>query len=157
MLLLLIGLVPQIGVPRPAVARWRSNPEENVESGRDDGSRRVPCCGGDADKARESGSCCTLPVIGAVAGYAGAAAGSPGRRRLFLVGGSLMAGTAISLAVVGAVTGFLGQMAGATLGRIALQGAPALGAAMLAVFVLGQITERDTRRLHRARRCVRGL
>lgn len=62
-------------------------------------------------------SCCTLPVLGAVAGYAGTIGGRPGRRRLILIGVSLMIGTALSLAVVGAVTGFVGQLAGATLGR----------------------------------------
>jgi cytochrome c biogenesis protein CcdA len=63
------------------------------------------------------GSCCTLPVLGAAAGYAGTIGGRPNRRRLLLVGVSLMIGTALSLAVVGAVTGFVGQVAGATLGR----------------------------------------
>jgi len=62
-------------------------------------------------------SCCTLPVVGAMAGYAGAIGGRPDRRRLLLVGVFLMIGTAVSLAVVGAVTGFVGQVAGATLGR----------------------------------------
>lgn len=62
-------------------------------------------------------SCCTLPVVGAMAGYAGTIGGRPDRRRLLLVGVSLMIGTALSLAVVGAVTGFVGQVAGATLGR----------------------------------------
>ena len=62
-------------------------------------------------------SCCTLPVVGAVAGYAGTIGGPPDRRRLLLIGASLMVGTALSLAVVGAVTGFVGQVAGATLGR----------------------------------------
>lgn len=62
-------------------------------------------------------SCCSLPVVGAVAGYAGTIGGRSDRRRLLLVGVSLMIGTALSLAVVGAVTGFVGQVAGATLGR----------------------------------------
>jgi cytochrome c biogenesis protein CcdA len=62
-------------------------------------------------------SCCSLPVLGAVAGYAGTIGGRPDRRRLILIGVSLMVGTALSLAVVGAVTGFVGQVAGATLGR----------------------------------------
>lgn len=62
-------------------------------------------------------SCCTLPVIGAVAGYAGTIGGRSGRRQLLLVGLSLMVGTAISLAVAGAVAGFLGQVAGLALGR----------------------------------------
>jgi len=61
-------------------------------------------------------SCCTLPVIGAVAGYAGTIGGRPGRRQLLLIGLSLMVGTTLSLAVVGAVTGFLGSVAGAALG-----------------------------------------
>ncbi len=63
------------------------------------------------------GSCCTLPVIGAVVGYAGTVGGRLSRRRLLLIGLSLMVGTTLSLAVVGAVTGFLGHVAGTALGK----------------------------------------
>jgi cytochrome c biogenesis protein CcdA len=62
-------------------------------------------------------SCCTLPVLGAVAGYAGTLGGRPGRRRLLLVGLCFMVGTIVSLAAIGAVTGLVGRAAGASLGR----------------------------------------
>lgn len=62
-------------------------------------------------------SCCTLPVLGAVAGYAGSVGTQSGRRGLLPVALSFMVGTIVSLAVLGAVTGLLGNMAGAVLGR----------------------------------------
>lgn len=62
-------------------------------------------------------SCCTLPVIGAVAGYAGTIGERRGRRQLLLIGLSLMVGMTLSLAAVGAVTGVLGSVAGTALGR----------------------------------------
>jgi cytochrome c biogenesis protein CcdA len=62
-------------------------------------------------------SCCTLPVLGAVAGYAATLGRQPDRRRLLLVGLCFMAGTVLSLAAIGAVTGLVGQAAGASLGR----------------------------------------
>jgi len=63
------------------------------------------------------GSCCTLPVIGAVAGYASAAGERRGRREILLVGAFFALGTILSLAVLGAVAGFVGQVAGASLGK----------------------------------------
>ncbi len=62
-------------------------------------------------------SCCTLPVIGAVAGYAGTLGGRRSRRELLLVGAFFAVGTILSLAALGAVAGFIGQAAGASLGR----------------------------------------
>jgi cytochrome c biogenesis protein CcdA len=62
-------------------------------------------------------SCCTLPVLGAVAGYAGTLSRGPGRKRLLLVGLCFMVGTILSLAAIGAVTGLVGRIAGASLGR----------------------------------------
>jgi cytochrome c biogenesis protein CcdA len=62
-------------------------------------------------------SCCTLPVLGAVAGYAGTLGRQPGRGRLLLVGLCFMLGTILSLAAVGAVTGLVGRSAAATVGR----------------------------------------
>jgi len=61
-------------------------------------------------------SCCTLPVIGAVAGYAGTLGERLSRRRLMLVGLFFTIGTMVSLAGLGLVTGLLGQAAGASAG-----------------------------------------
>lgn len=62
-------------------------------------------------------SCCTLPVLGAVAGYAGSVGSDEDRRGLWPVALSFMAGTILSLAVLGAVTGLFGHVAGAALGK----------------------------------------
>lgn len=62
-------------------------------------------------------SCCTLPVIGAVAGYAGGLGERRRRRELFFVGVFFSLGTILSLAILGAVAGFVGQAAGASLGK----------------------------------------
>jgi len=62
-------------------------------------------------------SCCTVPVLGAVAGYAGTLTDRRERRPLLLVGLSFMVGTIVSLAALGAVAGFIGQDAGSSLGR----------------------------------------
>ena len=62
-------------------------------------------------------SCCTLPVIGAVAGYAGTLGERLGRRRLILVGLFFTIGMILSLAGLGIVTGLLGQAAGASAGK----------------------------------------
>jgi cytochrome c biogenesis protein CcdA len=62
-------------------------------------------------------SCCTLPVIGAVAGYAGTLGERLGRRRLMLVGLFFTIGMILSLAGLGIVTGLLGQAAGASAGK----------------------------------------
>jgi len=61
-------------------------------------------------------SCCSLPVLGAVAGYAGARGAAQGRHEVFWVAGAFMAGTMVSLAALGALTGFASQMAGSALG-----------------------------------------
>ena len=62
-------------------------------------------------------SCCTLPVIGAVAGYAGGLGERKSRRELLLVAAFFSLGTILSLAVLGAVAGFVGHVAGASLGK----------------------------------------
>jgi len=62
-------------------------------------------------------SCCTLPVIGAVAGYAVSLDPQNRRRELLLVGLFFMIGTILSLAILGALAGFVSQMAGTTLGK----------------------------------------
>jgi len=62
-------------------------------------------------------SCCTAPVIGAVAGYAGSLGERPARRELSLVGLFFVIGAMIALALLGAVTSFVGGVAGASLGR----------------------------------------
>ncbi|MCX5752308.1 MAG: sulfite exporter TauE/SafE family protein [Candidatus Krumholzibacteria bacterium] len=62
-------------------------------------------------------SCCTLPVIGAVAGYAGTLGERLGRRRLMLIVIFFTIGIALSLAGLGIVTGLLGQAAGASAGK----------------------------------------
>lgn len=62
-------------------------------------------------------SCCTLPVIAAVAGYSGSLAERRTRRELVLIGLFFMLGTIVSMAALGAVSGFVGHVAGAALGR----------------------------------------
>ena len=62
-------------------------------------------------------SCCTLPVLGAVAGYAGGLGEKRERRDVLLVGLFFTIGTVLSLAALGAVAGFVGQAAGASLGK----------------------------------------
>ncbi len=62
-------------------------------------------------------SCCSLPVIGAVGGYAGTLTERIGRRRLLLVGAAFGVGTILSLAALGLIVGLLGQAAGVSTGR----------------------------------------
>jgi cytochrome c biogenesis protein CcdA len=62
-------------------------------------------------------SCCALPAIGAVVGYAGSRETQNSRRELWLVGLFFMIGTTIALAAIGAVSGFVGQFAGSSLGK----------------------------------------
>jgi cytochrome c biogenesis protein CcdA len=62
-------------------------------------------------------SCCTLPVIGAVAGYASGLGERQSRRELLLIAAFFSLGTILSLAVLGAVAGFVGHVAGAALGK----------------------------------------
>jgi cytochrome c-type biogenesis protein len=61
------------------------------------------------------GSCCGLPVIGAVVGYSASAGES--RRRTFMIGASFLVGTAMASAAVTVVVGLLGKAAGAALGK----------------------------------------
>ena len=60
-------------------------------------------------------SCCTLPVIGAVAGYAGGLGERRDRREILLVGVFFCLGTILSLAALGAAAGFIGQVVSASL------------------------------------------
>jgi cytochrome c biogenesis protein CcdA len=62
-------------------------------------------------------SCCALPVLGAVAGYAGTLSGRQDRRDLLVVGLAFMLGTVTSLAALGAFVGLVGHVAGMSLGR----------------------------------------
>ena len=62
-------------------------------------------------------SCCALPVIGAVVGYAGTRNTQNGRRELLMAGLFFMVGTTLSLAVIGALTGLLGHIGSSSLGR----------------------------------------
>ncbi len=62
-------------------------------------------------------SCCTLPVIGAVVGYAGSRDTQEGNRDLWLTGLFFMLGTTVSLAVIGALTGLVGNVGSTSFGR----------------------------------------
>lgn len=62
-------------------------------------------------------SCCTAPVLAAVAGYGGAMGDRPARRELWVLGLFFMIGTIASLAILGAVASFVGHAASASLGR----------------------------------------
>jgi cytochrome c-type biogenesis protein len=62
-------------------------------------------------------SCCTLPVIGAVVGYAGGLGERRSRKEVVAIALFFALGTIVSLAVLGAVAGFVGGVAGASLGR----------------------------------------
>ncbi len=62
-------------------------------------------------------SCCALPVIGAVVGYAGSRDSQSGRRELLLAGLFFMFGTTLSLALIGALTGLIGNLGSSSLGR----------------------------------------
>jgi cytochrome c biogenesis protein CcdA len=62
-------------------------------------------------------SCCALPVIGAVVGYAGTRNSQSGRRELLMAGLFFMIGTTLSLAVIGALTGLIGHIGSSSLGR----------------------------------------
>jgi cytochrome c-type biogenesis protein len=61
-------------------------------------------------------SCCTLPVLGAIAGYSGALVDNGNRRTLLLAALPFMLGTVLAFAALGAVSGLVGQVAGAVLG-----------------------------------------
>ncbi len=60
-------------------------------------------------------SCCTLPVLGAVAGYSGTQRKGDLKRTLF-VALFFMLGAVIATVILGAVAGFIGQVAQNTLG-----------------------------------------
>lgn len=62
-------------------------------------------------------SCCALPMIGAVVGYAGSRDSQTGRRELWMAGLFFMLGTTLSLAVIGALTGLIGHWGSSSLGR----------------------------------------
>lgn len=62
-------------------------------------------------------SCCTLPVIGAVVGYAGGIGAQRSRREVLAIALFFALGTIVSLAALGAVAGFVGEVAGASLGK----------------------------------------
>ena len=61
-------------------------------------------------------SCCSLPVIGVVAGYSGTLSERSERRNIVYGGLSFMLGTFIALAILGALAGFISQTAQVTLG-----------------------------------------
>lgn len=60
-------------------------------------------------------TCCTLPVFGAIVGYAGIRE-TTDRRSNLLVAGFFMIGAIIALLVLGSVAGLIGQIAQSTLG-----------------------------------------
>ena len=61
-------------------------------------------------------SCCSLPVIGVVAGYSGSLSVRAERRDIVYGGLFFMVGTIVALAILGAVAGFISQTAQAALG-----------------------------------------
>lgn len=61
-------------------------------------------------------ACCTLPVFGAIVGYAGMRESS-GRRSHVLGAGFFMVGTTIALLILGSVAGLIGQVAQSMLGQ----------------------------------------
>ncbi len=61
-------------------------------------------------------ACCTLPVLGAIVGYAGMRESS-GRRSHVLGAAFFMVGTAVALLILGSVAGLLGQVAQSMLGQ----------------------------------------
>lgn len=61
-------------------------------------------------------TCCTLPVFGAIVGYAGT--GKPSDRRTNLFGAFFfMIGTVLAIVILGIVAGMIGQAAQSTLGK----------------------------------------
>ena len=61
-------------------------------------------------------SCCSLPVLGAIAAYSGTIGHSGDRRALSVAALFFMLGTVAAFAALGAVSGFIGQMAATSLG-----------------------------------------
>ena len=63
-----------------------------------------------------AGACCTLPVLGAVVGYAGARQRLDRRANLFTAF-FFMLGSTLAILILGGVAGFVGQVAQSSLGR----------------------------------------
>lgn len=61
-------------------------------------------------------ACCTLPILGAIAGYSGMRA-DDNRRASLLAALFFMIGTIIATVILGGVAGFIGQVAQTTLGK----------------------------------------
>ena len=61
-------------------------------------------------------ACCTLPILGAIAGYSGMRA-YDNRRASLLAALFFMIGTIIATIILGGVAGFIGQVAQSTLGK----------------------------------------
>ena len=61
-------------------------------------------------------ACCTLPILGAIAGYSGMRADDSRRASLYAAL-FFMNGTIIATVILGGVAGFIGQVAQATLGK----------------------------------------
>jgi cytochrome c biogenesis protein CcdA len=62
------------------------------------------------------GSCCNLPILGALAGYSGSLSGSGSRRGILLSGLFFVVGTVLALAALGAAIALGGQVVGASMG-----------------------------------------
>lgn len=82
-------------------------------------------------------TCCTLPLIGAIAGYSGTRVHNDSRTRL-LAGLSFMLGTILSLIILGSVAGLVGQVAQELMGRYwkAFAGLIAIGVGLGALKLL---------------------
>ena len=63
-----------------------------------------------------SSACCTLPLLGAIAGYSGTRTDSD-RRAKFFAALFFMLGTTIALVILGYVAGFIGQVAQDVMGK----------------------------------------
>ena len=61
-------------------------------------------------------SCCTLPAIGAIAGYS-ASSGKTDRNENFIAAMAFLAGTFLALIIAGVVAGCIGRMPAGVLGR----------------------------------------
>ena len=61
-------------------------------------------------------SCCSLPVVGAIAGYVGASEGNR-KRDIRVAALSFAAGSVLALAVIGAAMGLVGHLIGESFGR----------------------------------------
>ena len=61
-------------------------------------------------------ACCTLPILGAIAGYSGMRK-DDSRRASLLAALFFMVGTIIATVILGGVAGFIGEIAQTTLGK----------------------------------------